>query len=301
MSLQKRVRVDVPRAEDILALTTDTPGFFSLPQELRDMVYVELWQDHGIVAVTQRSSEPRTDADLDDAAKGVETMRGMSVHAGKSTPGPLPKWLLLSKTFLHESMAAFNTKSHWVLDCKHLHASRSADTLPMLLSEAKSISLTKMTFSPLPRPSMQHWHKPMPVTIQLHKAEAEGLERLADCLHQQNQIKRLVIPLEVPHADVLPVRSAEPRIDLSHLEGLLRVLVELECLELELLDSKLIRNSVRYGKLFEQELFDEIMEMVKSVWGDYSIEKVAGGVEERRTLTATRYKPCKLIFTRNVR
>jgi hypothetical protein len=77
-----------------------TPGFFTLPQELRDLIYDELWKFTPCIQLTAQGSQPST----------LELKYGACNYG--SCPG-LPPWLLASKAILQQGLRQLFQHAIW--------------------------------------------------------------------------------------------------------------------------------------------------------------------------------------------
>jgi hypothetical protein len=87
-----------PRRNDQAQLVTT--GFFILPQELRDLIYNELWKFTPCIQLTAQGSQPST----------LELKYGTCNYG--SCPG-LPQWLLVSKAVLQEGLRQLFQHAIW--------------------------------------------------------------------------------------------------------------------------------------------------------------------------------------------
>lgn len=262
-----------------------TLGFFKFPQEIRDHVYKFLWEDRKVIGVVQRHSKIGIDAHFDDNDDEEDAISA-SVHAPHNSRHSysdmgtrrLPAWLLLNKLFLREAMARFNAHSTWVL--RRMNHAGAYAPLPratiMIPGLAKALSLARISFQrPLSEVTMRR-HRTRQVTIKFSDADANWIENLAAYLHQQNQVQKLAISLQYPFVDFKLEGTHKIKIDLRPVQGLLRVPEQLRCFEVELLKAPEHAYYKKHSTVFKEEVFDQVVDTVVSVWGEYDVEEEAG-------------------------
>jgi hypothetical protein len=285
-------RTDAARPEPI-----DPFNFFSLPNEVRNMVYDEAWKCTNRVA----AYHPRT-----GTGTGILAYYGsMALDKSEALTRPvlrmerdqlvrwrpgrhsgLPRWLLADKQMMREALAQFRLKAHWNIwpIVTPVEIQRLSKTVPkgsiMSPAHARSLSIARMAFGELFCAEYAHGKLNGVFHIALDKDDQDWLHYLVQNLGNAPQVRTLKVALGIPQ---FPLQRTAP----AHQDITFRIKFRFPYHSLIVACERLTKLNVELFRFFEDhdsnsEFLDvELLECFRSQF------KATMGANVTETLTST--------------